>query len=50
MCSDYEAYGLKKHGLTRSDCICFVQYIGGSGMLVCVIFILGVDAPKDCRG
>ena len=21
MCSDCEAYGLKRHGLTRSDCI-----------------------------
>ena len=21
VCSDSEAYGLKKHGLTRSDCI-----------------------------
>ena len=21
-CSDYEEYGLKKHGLTRSDCNC----------------------------
>ena len=21
LCSDCEAYGLKKHGLTRSDCI-----------------------------
>ena len=21
VCSDCEAYGLKKHGLTRSDCI-----------------------------
>ena len=21
MCSDCEAYGLKKHGITRSDCI-----------------------------
>ena len=24
MCSDSEAYGLKKHGLTRSDCRCSV--------------------------
>ena len=24
MCSDCEAYGLKKHGLTRSDCIYFL--------------------------
>ena len=23
MCSDCEAYGLKKHGLTRSDCIVY---------------------------
>ena len=31
MCSDCEAYGLKKHGLTRSDidiaCICISVFI-----------------------
>ena len=25
MCSDYEAYGSKKHGLTRSDCIIIIS-------------------------
>ena len=32
MCPDYEAYGLKKHGLTRSD----VHY-SGLGYSVCII-------------
>ena len=27
MFSDCEAYGLKKHGLTRSECICLVAEI-----------------------
>ena len=29
MCSDCEAYGLKKHGLTMSDCIGISYYAGG---------------------
>ena len=29
MCSDCEAYGLKKHGLTRSDC---AEMLGESGL------------------
>ena len=37
MCSDCEAYGLKKHGLTRSDCISLITG--------------GVDHPGDqCCG
>ena len=34
MCSDCEAYGLKKHGLTRSDCsskMAGVFFLGGGG-------------------
>ena len=26
MCSDYEVYGLKKHRLTRSHCICMYTH------------------------
>ena len=27
MCSDCEAYGLKKYGLTRSDCLYFMGWV-----------------------
>ena len=27
MCSDWEAYGLEKHGLMRSDCISFSDWL-----------------------
>ena len=31
MCLDCEAYGLKKHRFTRSDCIQFRLYMNGKG-------------------
>ena len=36
---DYEAYGLKKHGLTRSHCISAVRMLSGLSSFLDVVAI-----------
>ena len=49
MCSDSEAYGLKKHRLTRSDCIAYIYILITLGKLDMFCVCSAAKAPFLAR-
>ena len=43
VCSDFEAYGLKNHGLTRSDCTCVWGFFFFSFLCVCSCLVVNKE-------